>query len=714
MSGCNQKNDQENIESKEEDAAQVAKPPVADKIAHYYEINGTRVEDNYFWLRDKENPEVIAYLEAENSYAESVMKPAAALRETLFEELKARIKEDDSSVPIKEDAYFYYYRTEKDKQYPIYCRKKGSLEEKEEIVLDVNTLAEGQPYFSLGSFEVSPDHQTLAYTTDTIGDENYSLYIKDIHSRALLEEPVPGLSYSVAWANDNQSLFYTVRDEAYRPYKLFLHKVGSPYVEDKMVFHEEDDRFFLSVTKSKNNRFLLLTLTSKTTSETHYLNADNPNIPFKIFTERVPDVKYKVYSHNGYFFILTNLNALNYRLMKTPESATAMGNWTEVLPGNDSVKLADLEIFNDYLALFKLKDGLKQIEVVPFNGNEAYAIAFDDPAYSLIEAPNPDFFSNKLIFTYTSLVHPKQVMAYDMRNKTREVLKTEEVLNGYNASDYVTERIFASAGDGTEIPISLVYKKQLKRDGENPLYLYGYGAYGYSIDPAFNANRISLLDRGFVYAIAHIRGGGDMGEQWYLEGKLLNKKNSFTDFIACAEHLIAENYTHKEKLVAMGGSAGGLLMGAVVNIRPELFEVVVAKVPFVDVVNTMLDESLPLTITEYEEWGNPNQKTYFDYIRSYSPYENVKAQAYPHMLITAGLNDPRVSYWEPAKWTAKLRALKTDHNRLLLTTNMEAGHGGASGRHDYLKEVAFEYAFVLNTLFGSNEHKIVSETKTTK
>lgn len=694
--GCNEPSKQE--KQTELETKPTLKAPVADRYPHYTTIHDTTLVDNYFWLRDKENPEVIGYLKAENEYADSMMSGTVRLQENLFEEMKGRLHENDSSVPVKKGNYYYYHRTERDRQYPIYCRKKGSLDAEEEIVLDVNKLAAESEYFSLGSLEVSPDHQLVAYTSDAVGDENYSLHIRNIGSQTLMEEPIPGLSHALMWANDNQTIFYTIRNDAYRPYKLFSHKVGSSFHEDKLVYHEEDERFFLTIHKSKNEQYLMLSLRSKTSAEVHYLDADNPNDSFKLFAARAPNVKYRVFPSKDCFYVLTNWDAVNYRLMKTPANVTDKGYWEEVVPEKPFESLENVEEFEQYLTLYKRVHGLRQIEVMPINGEEAYHIGFEDAAYTLYPFQNPEYTSKQLYFTYTALATPREVVAFDMEERTREVLKKDKILGEFDPHDYQTERVFATAGDGTQIPISLVYKKELIKNGENPLYLYGYGAYGITTEPAFNPNRLSLLDRGFVFAMAHIRGGGDMGEEWYLDGKLLNKKNSFTDFISCAEFLIEQQYTQPEKLVAMGGSAGGLLMGAVTNKRPDLFKAIVAKVPFVDVINTMLDEELPLTITEYEEWGNPQIEQYFNYILSYSPYENVEAKAYPNMLITAGLNDPRVSYWEPAKWAAKLRATKTDTNRLLLKTNMTAGHSGASGRHDYLREIAFEYAFILDVL----------------
>lgn len=696
MNGCNKPKQENKIV-----IAEPIKPPEASINSHSTTFNDTTIEDHYFWLRDKENPEVIAYLKEENAYTKKIMKDTQSFQQVLFNELKGRIKDDDSTVPIKEDNYYYYQRTEKNKQYPIYCRKKGNLNAEEEIILNVNILAEGQPFFSLGSLEISPDHQMVAYTSDTVGNENFTLYIKSLITRELIEEPISGLSYALAWANDNQTLFYSTRDESYRPYKLFLHKIGSTYMDDKMVYHEEDDRFFLNVEKSKNNQFVLINLKSKTTSEVLYLDADNPNEDYKTISPRIAEVKYSVYPHDNGFYILTNHDAVGYRIMKAALHATELNHWQEVVPGKSGTTIENLEEFKNYLAVTKRVEGLRQIEILPLDNSLPQSISFEDPTYSITRVVNPDFYSNVLRFSYSSLVKPKEIIDYNMALHKQTILKTEEVVGGYDAKNYTSERIFATAKDGTLIPISLVYKNGVQKNGQNPLYLYGYGAYGITTDPVFSTNRLSLLDRGFIFAIAHVRGSGDLGEQWYLEGKLLSKKSTFTDFIACAQHLQNEKYTDKQNLVAMGGSAGGLLIGAVANMKPELFKALIAHVPFVDVINTMSDPDLPLTITEYEEWGNPNNKVYFDYISSYSPYENVKSQDYPHMLITAGLNDPRVSYWEPAKWTAKLRALKTDNNLLLLKTNMEAGHAGASGRDNYLKEVAFEYAFLFKILMPS-------------
>jgi oligopeptidase B len=675
------------------------KPPKAAKIPYITNIHGISIIDNFFWLRDRNNPDVIKYLEDENGYADSIMADTKAMQEKIFSEMKGRINEDDESVPVKRDDYYYYYKTEEGKQYMIYCRKKGSLSATEEVLLDCNYLAEDMPYFSLGAYEISPDHQTLAYAIDTDGSESYTLYFKNLATGHLLEDEIPEISPSLEWANDNQTVFYAVHDEAKRPYKLFRHKVGSSFQEDMQHYHEEDERFFLSIRKTKNNEFLLINLHSKTSSEIHYLNANQPDGQFKIFSPRRKNVKYSVFAHNQVFYVLTNADkAVNYKIMITPKNATSHKNWQEFIPHSEDKKIEDIDAFSSQLAIYERENGLRKIRVVGLQNKSEYYIDFPEPAYTLINNANPDFNSKLLVFTYSSLVRPSTVYEYNLENKARQILKVDKIIGDYDPENYTSERIYAIAPDGARIPISLVYKKGLKKDGQNPLYLYGYGAYGITTDPYFNSNRLSLLDRGFIFALAHIRGGSDIDQKWYEEGKLLKKKNTFNDFIACAEHLEKENYTSPEKMVAIGGSAGGLLMGAVMNTRPELFNVIIAKVPFVDVINTMLDPTLPLTVTEYEEWGNPQEKNYFDYIYSYSPYDNVKAHNYPNILVTAGLNDPRVSYWEPAKWVAKIRDMKKDSNKLIFKTNMDAGHGGASGRYDNLNEIAYEYAFILKML----------------
>ncbi|MFQ5709386.1 MAG: S9 family peptidase [bacterium] len=673
-------------------------PPVAEVIPKTDTTNGEVRTDNYFWLRQRDNPKVIEYLKAENAYTDAVMAHTKKRQEKLYQEMLARIKETDLSVPVKIDDYYYYSRTEEGKQYPINCRKKGSLDAEEEILLDQNQLAEGHGYFRVGIYDISPNHQLLAFSTDTTGSETYTLYVKNLRTGRLLADEIPNTYYSVEWANDNKTLFYNTLDDAKRPFKLFRHRLGTDFKQDELIHFEEDESYFLSISKTRSKRYLLLNLGSNTTSEVWYLDADDPEGDFKLIHPRQHEMEYEVAHHGDKFFILTNENAKNFKLMETSLKNPAKKFWHEVVPHRDAVKIDGMDVFRNHLILYERENGLKQIRVTNLESGETHRVDFPEPVYTYWRSSNPDFNTNVLRYNYTSLVTPRSVFDYNMDSKTRQLQKQYEVLGGYNPAHYQSERIFAEASDGTKVPISLVYKKGVAKDGKHPLFLYGYGSYGFSIDPTFSSNRLSLLDRGFIYAIAHIRGGEEMGRYWYDQGKLLHKKNTFTDFIACAEHLIAEKYTSKDKLVIYGGSAGGLLMGAVANMRPDLFKVVIAKVPFVDVVNTMLDASIPLTVTEYEEWGNPNEKAYYDYIKSYSPYDNVAAKDYPNMLVTAGLNDPRVGYWEPAKWTAKLRATKTDHNLLLLKVNMGAGHAGASGRYDYLKEVAFDYAFIFDVL----------------
>jgi oligopeptidase B len=670
--------------------------PVAKIIPHITTIHNEEQIDNYFWLRDRDNPEVIQYLEAENKYTEAMMKNTEKLQETLYNEMKGRIKETDVSAPVKIDNYYYYSRTEKDKQYEIHCRKKGSLDANEEILLDENILAEGHGYFSIGVFEVSPNHRLLAYSTDTEGSEKYTIYVKDLTSGEMLKDVIPNTSYSLEWANDDKTFFYSILDDAMRPYKVFRHVLGTDPKDGKMVYHEKDEAFYVNVDKSKSKDYIFVTLGSNTTTEVHYLSADNPTEALKLIHPRQHDMEYYVEHQGDNFFIVTNDNAKNFKLVKAPVSNPSKENWVDVIPHSDSVRIDSVEAFKNYLAVYERENGLKKIHIMNMAKNETHYVDFPEPTYSYWGSDNPNYDTNVLRFGYTSLVTPNSIFDYNMDTKERELKKQYEIPSGYDPSLYQSERIFAKASDGTSIPISLVYKKGIVRKGKNPLLLYGYGSYGISTEPEFSTSRLSLLDRGFIYAIAHVRGGEEMGRYWYEQGKLLNKRNTFTDFIACAEYLIAEKYTSSDKLAINGGSAGGLLMGAVTNMRPDLFNIVVADVPFVDVMNTMLDPSLPLTVIEYEEWGDPNNKQYYDYMMSYSPYDNVIAKDYPNILVTTSLNDPRVNYWEPTKWVAKLRALKTDKNLLLLKTNMGAGHGGASGRYDYLKETAFRYAFVLN------------------
>lgn len=673
-------------------------PPVAKIVPHLDTICQQETSDNYFWLRDRENPEVIAYLEAENNYTETVMKHTEKFRDELYREMLGRIKETDLTVPVKKDDYYYYSRTEEGRQYSIYCRKKGSLEAPEEILLDVNLLAEGKDYMYLGVYEVSPDHKLLAYATDDKGNERYNLRIKNLETGQLLPDSIQNIATSLVWANDNKTLFYTITDNAWRPYKVFRHRLGTDAQKDELVFHEKDDAFFTGLDKTKSMAYILIGLGSNTTNEYWYLDADKPTGKFKVVHPRQHQMEYSVDHHGDKFYILTNDQARNFKLMQAPVADPAKKNWTEVIPHRDSVMLTGLDMFRDYMVVYYRQDGLKQVEVTEFATGQTHRIEFPEPVYVVVGGDNPDFNSELLRFVYMSLITPNSVYDYNMKTRERELKKQKEVLGGYKPDDYQMERIFIAARDGARVPVSMVYKKGMVKNGRHPLYLYGYGAYGITMDPWFTSNRLSLLDRGFIFALAHVRGGSAMGRGWYEDGKLLHKKNTFNDFIDVAEGLIEQKYTSADRLVISGGSAGGLLVGAVVNMRPELFKIAVADVPFVDLMNTMSDESLPLTVIEWEEWGNPYDKEFCDYMLSYSPYDNVRAQAYPHLFITAGLNDPRVSYWEPAKWTAKLRALKTDHHRLLLKTNMGAGHGGASGRYDYLKEIALEYAFIFDIL----------------
>jgi oligopeptidase B len=678
--------------------AEDIKPPVAEIIPKLDIMQDEQRTDNYFWLRDKSNPKVIEYLEAENRYTEAVMKHTEPFQEQLYQELLGRIKETDLTVPEKLDDYFYYTRTETGKQYRIYCRKQGSLDAAEEILLDGNALAEGHDYMAIGAYEVSPNHQLLAYAINTTGDEKFTLRVKNLSTGELLPDEVPNIYYGVEWANDNQTLFYTTLDDTKRPYKLHRHKLGSDSQEDALVYHETDESFYLHLGKTRSQAYLLMNLESNNTSEVHYLEADDPTGDFKVFQPRRREVEYSVEHHSDRFLIVTNVDAKNFKLIEAPVDAPSEANWKEVISHREAVKIDGVSPFQNHLVVYERENGLKQIRIFELATNEVHSVDFPEPVYTFWGMGNREFNTNILRFHYSSFITPNSVFDYNMDAKTRELKKQEEVLGEYDPSRYESQRIFAEAADGTEVPVSLVYKKGMTQDGNNPLLLIGYGSYGISIDPNFASNGLSLLDRGFIVAIAHIRGGGEMGRPWYESGKLLNKKSTFTDFITCAEHLIAENYTTSDKLVIQGGSAGGLLMGAVMNIRPELFKAVLAHVPFVDALNTMLDASIPLTVIEYEEWGNPNEKPYYDYIRSYSPYDNIEAKNYPNLLVTAGLNDPRVHYWEPAKWTAKLRASKTDSNRILLKTEMGSGHGGPSGRYDALKETAFEYAFILDVL----------------
>ena len=672
--------------------------PSAAKKSHVTEIHGDLIHDDYFWLRDKDNPEVIEYLKAENAYTEQVLEPHAELRESLFQELKARIKEDDDSVPAKKDNYYYYSRVAAGKQYAIHCRKKGDLNSPEEIIIDENQLAEDRPYFSLGTFSVSPDHKLLAYSEDIDGSETYTLRIKNLETGELLPEQIENTFYSLEWVNDNRTFYYTVLDESLRPYRLYRHTLGQPVEQDELIYEEQDSQFFVGCDKSRDDRYIFLETDGKITSEQYFVSADDPQGQFEIIAPRQKGHEYSAIHHEGYFYILTNDRAENFRVDRTLVSQPQQKYWQEFIPHDPDRLIEDIDEFKDYLIIDERYQGLSQLRVIELKSQAAHYIQFDDPTYLVFGSSNWEYETQTFRFGYTSLVQPMTVFEYDLKTRSKTILKQDRIPGGYDPDRYHSERIFAPSHDGVEIPISLVYRKDFKRDGTHPLYLYGYGSYGASIDPGFSPNQLSLLNRGFVYAIAHVRGGSEMGRHWYESGKFLQKKNTFLDFVGCAQHLIAKNYTRAGNIAISGGSAGGLLVGATINLKPELFKAAIAHVPFVDVLNTMMDATLPLTPLEYDEWGNPADREFYRYIRSYSPYDNVEAKAYPHLLITAGLNDPRVTYWEPAKWTAKLRLLKTDNNLLLLKTNMDSGHAGSSGRYEYLKEVALEYTFLL-TIF---------------
>lgn len=673
-------------------------PPIAKKIGHTTNYHNTPKEDPYFYMRNRESEEVLDYLKAENAYTEAKMEHTKPLQKLLFDEFLGRIKETDLSVPIKDEQYFYYTRSEEGKSYSIHCRKKDSLEAEEEIILDENILAKGLDYFSLGDYEISDNHNLLAYSVDTNGSEKYTIFIKDLQTGELLTDKIVEVDGNVVWANDHKTFFYVRMDDTMRPYQLYRHVIGNSTDQDVLVYEEEDSGFYLGCYKTKSNAYLFILLGSKITHELHYLDANNPEGEFQLFAERKKGIEYMVDHHSDYFYILTNENALNFKLLKTPTDKVASEHWTEVFPYDKNVKLDSIELFKEYLVVYGRKEGLKNITIQHIPTQEVSDIEFPESVYTYWDDDNPDFNNHKIRLIYSSMVTPRTVYDYNMKDKKFEFLKEYEVLGGYDRTKYEMKRLFATAEDGTLVPMSVMYKKGLDLDSNNPCYLYAYGSYGYPLDPSFSSTRFSLLERGFVYVFAHIRGGGEMGRYWYENGKYLNKKNTFTDLIACAEHLIKEKYTSSDKLVTVGGSAGGLLMGAVANLRPDLFHAVVAHVPFVDVINTMMDESIPLTVMEYEEWGNPNDKAYYDYMLSYSPYDNVEAKEYPKLLVTAGLNDPRVQYWEPTKWTAKLRDTKTDENILLLKVHMGAGHAGKSGRYGYLEDLAFEYAFLFHCL----------------
>ena len=671
----------------------VPSPPTARKQPRVDVVHGERREDDYFWMREKSNPEVASYLEAENAYADAVMKPTEAFQQTLYGEMLGRIQETDVNVPYRQGAHFYYSRTEQGKQYPILCRKFESLEAPEQVTLDVNLLAEGHSFMALGAYAVSDDGNLLAYSTDSTGFRQYDLFIKDLRTGQSGPAVAPKTG-SVAWAADNRTLFYTIEDEAKRHYRLYRHRLGAA-TPDELVFEEPDEAFNIGVGRTRSRDYLVLGAGSLTTAEARILSADDPTGDWRLLAPRIRDQEYDVDHHDGWFYFRVNDTGRNFRLVKAPVSAPGRESWTEVIPHRPSVMLEGVDFFRAFYVLLEREKGLQRLRLVDIASGAAQDVPFPEPAYSVFPAANAEFDTRKFRYSYESMVTPRSIFDYDVDTKTSALLKEQPVLGGYDRNQYVSERLFAAAPDGVPVPISIVYRKDTPRDGSASMLLGGYGSYGIPLPVTFSSARLSLLDRGIVVALAHIRGGGEMGKPWHDDGRLMKKRNTFTDFIAAAEHLLARKYTSSDRLVIEGGSAGGLLMGAVTNMRPELFKAVVSHVPFVDVITTMLDATLPLTVGEYEEWGNPQEKAAYDYMKTYCPYTNLTGRAFPAMLVKTSFNDSQVMYWEPAKYVAKMRTLKTDANPLVLKTNMGAGHGGASGRYDRLHEVAFDYAFVL-------------------
>lgn len=676
-------------------------PPIAEIKPETRIWHGDTVIDNYYWMIDyfkkgADSTKVVDYLKAENAYTDTMMSGTKKLQEELFTEMKSRIKEKDESVPTLKNGYYYYSRTEDGKQYFKYCRKKGSLDAPEEILLDVDKMAEGKSYYSASGFAISDDNKFLAFGVDEVSRRQYTIYVKNLETGEILKDAITNTEGSSCWAADNKTIFYTSKHPTtLLSEKIKRHTLGTDVKNDAVVYHEKDNTNYIGVDKSKNGKFIFIYSGGTMSSEMFFIDAATPNASFKLFQPRIKNVLYSVISLNDKFLIRTNKDALNFKLMECPLDKTSVENWKDYIPHRTEVLLENVDEFKDFIVISERKNGLIQLRVRNLkDGNEFY-IDFGEPAYKAYAAGNIEYNTNTLRYAYTSLTTPQSVYDYDMVTKKKELKKQQEVLGGYNAKDYVTERLYATVKDGTKVPISLVYKKGFKKDGNAPLLLYGYGSYGASMDASFSSSRLSLLNRGFAFAIAHIRGGEEMGRQWYEDGKMFKKKNTFTDFIACGEFLVNEKFSSKQHLYAQGGSAGGLLMGAVINMAPDLWNGVIAQVPFVDVVNTMLDESIPLTTNEFDEWGNPKKKDDYFNIKNYSPYENIEKKNYPNLLVTTGLHDSQVQYFEPAKWVAKLRAMKTDKNLLLLHTNMDFGHGGASGRFDYLKDVALNYAFLL-------------------
>ena len=677
-------------------------PPVAKKVPRTIEVHGTKLSDDYFWMRDKKNPEVIAYLNAENAYTDAQMKGTAALQEKLYKEMLSRIKETDTNVPYRYAGHLYYTRTEQGKQYPVFARRKGMMEAPEQVLLDLNEMAKGHTFMSVGDFDVTSDSNLLAYSTDTTGFREYTLYVKDLRTGEATR--VAERVSSTAWAADDKTLFYVVDNQTTKnPYRLYRHTLGKTGA-DELVYEEKDEMFGIGVERSRSRGYVFLTSSSHTTSEVRYVAADKPAEAFRLLLPREAGHEYYVEHHGDRFYIRSNeRGARNFKLVSAPAADPRRENWKEVIPHRPGVMLGGVEMFRDFYVVSERGNATPVLRIFDFKSGKGTDVSVPEPVYTVSMSTNREFETGKVRYTYQSFITPASVYDYDVKTGKSELLKQQPVLGGYDPTLYKSERVYAVASDGTRVPVSLVYKKDLKLDGKRPMLLSAYGSYGIPSNVTFNSNRLSLLDRGVVVATAHIRGGGDLGKEWHDAGKMMTKKNTFTDFIAAAEHLVKEGYTSKERLVVTGGSAGGLLMGAVANMRPDLFKAVVAYVPFVDVVNTELDDTLPLTAGEWEEWGNPiKSKENFLYMLSYSPYDNVEAKAYPALLVKTSLNDSQVLFHEPTKWVAKLRSMKTDKNPLLFKINMGAGHGGASGRYDALRETAFDYAFML-TQMGVSE-----------
>jgi len=670
--------------------------PKAKKIEKLLEIHNDQRNDPYFWMNERENPEVIKYLEEENAYTDFVMKETEDLQNDLYEEMKSRYKKDDESLPYFFNQYWYIVRYEDGKEYPIFSRKFQTLENEEEILLDANILAEGKEYFDIGSISISVNNDILSFSTDIVGRRIYKIFFKNLKTGEIYKDEIDNTTGKAVWSSDNNYVFYIRKDESLRAFQIYRHELGTETEKDVLIFHEEDETFDVNVYKTKTLDYIFISSSSTNEDEHRFIPANDIFADWKIIQPRTEDLEYSVEHYQDDFYIITNADdSTNFKIVKTKVENPSIENWEDFIPHRENVLLEGFEIFNEYFVLEERESGLLQIKIIESKTGNSHYLPFSDPTYTAYIGTNMEFDTNKLRFGYTSLTKPASTFEYNMKEKTTKLLKEQEVLGGkFHKENYISERIWATARDGKQVPISLVYHKDTPKSENTPLLLYGYGSYGHTVDASFSSTRLSLLDRGYIFAIAHIRGGEYLGREWYEDGKMLQKKNTFFDFIDAAKHLITENYTSPKHLYAMGGSAGGLLVGAVMNYNPELFNGIVAQVPFVDVVSTMLDDTIPLTTGEYDEWGNPNAKEYYDYMKSYSPYDNIEAKNYPNILITTGFHDSQVQYWEPAKWTAKLRELKTDDNILIFKTDMSSGHGGASGRFESLKEIALEYAFL--------------------